>query len=35
MLALVGALYCVGFTNPVGVAAGAWRQKVALSIWPN
>jgi hypothetical protein len=25
----------VGFINPIGVVAGVWRQRLALSIGPN
>jgi hypothetical protein len=27
--------YCVGFMNPIGVATGAWSQKLTVSIGPN
>jgi hypothetical protein len=35
MLTLMGGLCCIGFVNPIGVAAGVWRQRLALSIGPN
>jgi hypothetical protein len=35
MLTLFGGLCCVGFINPIGVAAGVQRQRLALSIWSN
>jgi hypothetical protein len=30
MFTFIGGLYCVGFTNPVGVVAGGWSQRLAL-----
>jgi hypothetical protein len=34
MLILFGGLSCIGFINPIGVVAGVWRQRLALSIGP-
>jgi hypothetical protein len=32
---LIGGLRCAGFINAVGVLAGVWKKRIALSIWPN
>jgi hypothetical protein len=34
MLTLIGGLFCVGFINLVGVVAGLWAQRLALSVGP-
>jgi hypothetical protein len=34
-ISLVVGSCCVGFINSVGVVAGVWRQRLALSIGPN
>jgi hypothetical protein len=35
MLTLTGALFCVGFINPIDVIAGVPRQRLPPSIGPN
>jgi hypothetical protein len=32
---LVVGLYCAGFINPIGVAAGVLRRRLALSVGSN